>query len=216
MSHSLNEIEAMAKKAARGAGYTWGMAEEAAKACRWLESHQLPGAQLLADVLTRNDQVPHNSIAPVALCGVWTAPSGTLCPIVSGAALNDSADKLASGESVEMANLSAPLLIVPFAAWAAIHLRTQVAVSWADVWIETDGFALSVDGPEGQTRMTANVALARIQVTTAQRALTNPGLRGDVSAPVWERLSALAHRTYAPATPESRELGAGAGVTDND
>ena len=31
MSHSLNEIEAMAKRAGRGAGLSWGLAEEAAK-----------------------------------------------------------------------------------------------------------------------------------------------------------------------------------------
>ena len=33
---SLNEVAATAKKAARGAGYSWGMAEEAAAAVRWL------------------------------------------------------------------------------------------------------------------------------------------------------------------------------------
>ena len=32
MSLSLNEVESTAKKAARGAGYPWGLAEEAAKA----------------------------------------------------------------------------------------------------------------------------------------------------------------------------------------
>ena len=31
-----------------------------------------------------------------------------------------------------------------------------------------------------------------------------------------ETLGRLAHRTYAPATPESRLAGAGAGLTDND
>ena len=32
MNLSLNEVDAMAKKAARGAGYSWGLAEEAGKA----------------------------------------------------------------------------------------------------------------------------------------------------------------------------------------
>ncbi|NND22495.1 MAG: DUF3726 domain-containing protein, partial [Silicimonas sp.] len=41
MSYSLNEVEATAKKAARGAGYPWGLAEEAAKATRWLCAHDI-------------------------------------------------------------------------------------------------------------------------------------------------------------------------------
>ena len=32
MNFSLNEMEAIAKRAARGAGYPWGLAEEASKA----------------------------------------------------------------------------------------------------------------------------------------------------------------------------------------
>jgi hypothetical protein len=35
MMRSLNEIEAMAKRAVRGAGLAWGLAEEAGKALRW-------------------------------------------------------------------------------------------------------------------------------------------------------------------------------------
>ena len=37
MTHSLNEIEATAKRAARGAGLSWGIAEEAAKDARLVE-----------------------------------------------------------------------------------------------------------------------------------------------------------------------------------
>ena len=38
MSYSLNEFEALALKAARGAGLPWGLAEEAGKAVRILSS----------------------------------------------------------------------------------------------------------------------------------------------------------------------------------
>ena len=36
MHASLNEIESLCKKAARGAGMSWGLAEEAGKAAKWL------------------------------------------------------------------------------------------------------------------------------------------------------------------------------------
>ncbi|MFV1875593.1 hypothetical protein [Nioella sp.] len=42
------------------------------------------------------------------------------------------------------------------------------------------------------------------------------GLRSACSANTVAALNAFAHRTYAPATEESRLAGAGAGLTDND
>ena len=36
MTYSLYEIEVTGKRAARGSGFSWGLAEEAGKATRWL------------------------------------------------------------------------------------------------------------------------------------------------------------------------------------
>lgn len=55
---SLNEVQVTAKKAARGAGYPWGIAEEAGQAARWLCSHGLDGCAALAGVLARFDGIP--------------------------------------------------------------------------------------------------------------------------------------------------------------
>ena len=41
-------------------------------------------------------------------------------------------------------------------------------------------------------------------------------LRADPDPNDWAALLAFAHRTYAPATEESRLRGAGAGLSDND
>ena len=71
MSHSLNEIEALGKKAARGAGMPWGMAEEASKALRWLCAHGIDGMTHLARLLKRNDGMEHAQIAPQTLTGWW-------------------------------------------------------------------------------------------------------------------------------------------------
>jgi hypothetical protein len=43
-----------------------------------------------------------------------------------------------------------------------------------------------------------------------------PVMRAQVSPESWARLSGFAHRTFAPATEESRMRGAGAGLSDND
>jgi hypothetical protein len=214
MSYSLNEIEAQAKRAARGAGLSWGMAEEAGRATRWLAAYDLPGPELLCQVLRLNDGVPQKQIAPRLGGDAWYSVSGALCPLAAGAALNDIADQIGAGQPIEMAHVSFPLLVVPFAAWAAQHLKRPVRVIWQDVRIDTDGDGIWIDG----TGMNASEAgtlqchLARVRHDPAQR----PLIRGSVTPEVWADLDVFAHRTYAPATEASRLLGAGSGVSDND
>ena len=215
MSHSLNEIDAQAKRAARGAGLSWGISEETGKAVRWLASHDLPGVASLADLLGRIDQVAAETLAPKTLNGVWASFSGHLCPLLGGAALNDCADLLARNREIRMQNVLHPILLVPFAAWAALHIKAPVAVSWLKVTFATDGRKLAVNGPAEQI----NAQTAADVVCKKADALSNakaPSDRGSVGGTAWARLGEFALRTYAPATEESRLLGAGAGVSDND
>lgn len=216
MSHSLNEIEAQAKRAARGAGLSWGMAEEAGRAVRWLASHDLAGPALLAEVLEKNDKLPHAQVAPVSLEGEWRAPAGDLCPLIAGATLNDCAERLGRGQPVAMANVSHPLLILPFAAWAAIHLKQPVRVIWQDLRIDTDGNGIWIDDPKKQINASKVATLTCELADMRTDAAIHPGQRGTVTPEIWARLDRFAGRTYAPATDASRLQGAGAGVSDND
>lgn len=52
MSWSFGEIAALATKAAVGAKYSWGMAEEIGWAVRWLSEKRQPGAEALAAMLS--------------------------------------------------------------------------------------------------------------------------------------------------------------------
>lgn len=51
MSYSIGEIAALSRRAVRGAGYPWGIADEAAWAVSWLQRAGLPGADALASGL---------------------------------------------------------------------------------------------------------------------------------------------------------------------
>lgn len=211
MTYSLNEIEAQAKKAARGGGYDWGVAEEAGKAVRWLASHGLPGAAALAAHL---DMQGHDG-PPQALDGDWSSATGALCPLTTGATLNDCADLLTAAHGQTMKNVTHPLLVVPFAAWAALHIKAPLTVVWDGAGLTTNGYDLHVDGAENDLRTPQTDALACF-VAKGSHTLTTPAVRGHVSPDVWARLTTFAQRTYAPATEASRLLGAGAGVSDND
>ena len=216
MTHSLNEIEATAKRAARGAGLSWGIAEEAAKACRWLASHKLPGVTALAELLTLIDGVPHRNVSPISLDGAWTAPSGRLCPLASGTALNDCAELLLKEKPIEMINLSYPLLLIPFAAWASVHINTPVKVSWSNVTISTNGKCIEINNSSPHINVEIATVLSCYPAKDFQTGASKPGMRGIIEPSAWVRLTEFSDRTYAPATDASRRLGEGSGNSDND
>ena len=211
MTYSLNEIEAHAKKAARGGGYDWGVAEEAGKAVRWLASHGLPGAEALAVHL----ELQANDGPPQTLDGDWSSATGALCPLTTGIALNDCADRLMVDQQQIMRNVTQPLLVVPFAAWAALHIKAPLTVAWDNVQATTNGYDLYIEGPDDELNAARTSAL-HCRMAQGDHPLAPPKSRGDVGTDVWARLNAFAQRTCAPATEASRLLGAGAGVTDND
>jgi hypothetical protein len=216
MSYSLNEIEALSKRAARGAGLSWGMSEEAGKAVRWLASHGLGGRAALAELLAQNDAIALCDLAPMSLEGVWASVSGQLCPLASGAALTDCADRLLDGEALVMADVLHPVLLVPFAAWAAIQIKAPVSVSWSNLRIDTDGYGIWVNGPIDEVSATTAASVICNRAAFHCDAARLPASRGNINVSAWAELSSFAQRTYAPATEESRRLGAGAGVSDND
>jgi hypothetical protein len=216
MSHSLNEIEAMSKRAARGAGLSWGLAEEAAKGTRWLSAFGFPGTEMLAELLTLNDQVPPIDVSPVSLSAdVWHAPARRMSPLIAGASLSDCAVRLLERGTITMENVTLPLLAVPFMGGAALRLGVPVAAEWPGARLATDGRQLCVQGAPEALR----AAQADQLVFSAPAEMTGkrePVMRAEVCEDSWTTLGSFAHRTFAPATEESRLLGAGAGLSDND
>ncbi|MGI9421814.1 MAG: DUF3726 domain-containing protein, partial [Hyphomicrobiaceae bacterium] len=146
MAFSLNEIEVMCKRAARGAGLPWGLAEEAGKAARWLSSHGLPGPEELAEILTRNDGRSYDELAPGSVQGIWCAPSGRLCPLISGAALSDRATDIANGRTIEFGAISQPLLLAPYAAAAAVQTGKSLELHWSGVIMAIAPESVSIEG----------------------------------------------------------------------
>ena len=217
MTWSLNEIEALSRKAARGAGLSWGLAEEAGKAARWLVAQGLPGPQVLADLLTRNDGKDYETLCPHDDDGGhWTARGGTLCPLISGAALCDHASRLAAGEALHLGRTASPMLLLPYLDAAARIAGREVTVSWA-------GVTLTCGTPDGMPTdmapdLTADMVDA-VSIHPGNRCDTDaipPTTRGDIPETTARTLDAFAQRTYAPETEASRLAGAGAGLTDND
>ncbi len=207
MTLSLNEVEALARKATRGAGYSWGLAEEAGRAVRWLQAHGLEGAKTLAGLLAEK-----KAAAPSQTGKVWTADT-PLCPLTCGAALCDLAAEIVE-DGLRFGPTRHPLLLAPFAAWAADATLRPLRLTWtgADLSFGTRGVALHGPGPT--SALTEEVELHPLPAPLPGTGPTQT--RAALDPKTYATLDTLAQRTYAPATEASRLAGAGAGLTDND
>jgi hypothetical protein len=220
---SLGEVAALAAKAARGAGLSWGVAEEAAYAARWLAAHELAGATLLWRHLVAVDGRAWRELAPVVGPEGWrTATGAALSPLAAGPALADRAG-LAAGPAGEptLLQVGDPALLLPFAALAAPPLGGPLRVVWDGVVAVVDpagGLAVEVTGSGLDARRAAVVTIAPAERAPAEpaRAPRPPGaVACALPTAVRCGLEALAARTYVPATAASR-AGAGAGTHDPD
>lgn len=193
MTFALVEVEALARKAARGAGQEWGMADEAAMAARWLCTAGLDGVGALARALTR--------------------PPDARCPLAEGAAMSDSVlDWAGAGRRIE--NVAVPVLLLPFAAMAAQRLGRPVTLRWDGTAAVTDGTRAAIAAPRDD--LFSDAARVTVQVGGTLTAPLDLHPRARPTPQDWSKLLGLAQRSYAPDTERSRRTGAGAGLTDND
>ncbi|MEM1276451.1 MAG: DUF3726 domain-containing protein [Pseudomonadota bacterium] len=209
---SLSEIEAMGRKAARGAGYSWGLAEEAGRSARWLSSHGLPGAACLAMALEMVAE-DFEAYRPRLSEGKWEADQA-VCPIQLGAILSDRAEVIEGPVVIQAGPVLCPLLLLPALGWSAQDLGRgfSLKVGSAHLLALPDGPVLD-QAMAGSVPGDAEVEIKPVGIDHQALCAT---ARGEcISASTWQRLAALAARTYVPSTDASRQ-GAGAGALDND
>ena len=232
MNLSLNELESLCRKAARGAGFGWGAAEEAGRAARWLASFGLPGPDLLLARLARFDgpgeggrpcgggNLPVQALSPRSLDGDWRSAGDTLCPIHAGAALSDTAERVAERGELTLHEVLCPLLLAPFAALVARQVGRPVSIGWADLLVTCDGDAPWLNGTRSHAAdELADAVRCVVSIDTGAAQGTELGeraarvTRATPGTDVVAALEGFAQRTYAPATEESRQRGAGGAST---
>jgi hypothetical protein len=202
---SLNEIETTVLKAARGAGYGWGLAEEAAAAARWLAQHDLPWAATVGTLLAENT---------VRLVGTDRVMSN---PLVAGTWVCDDL-AVDGGTPLNHAAVLAPLW---FAAVVGVGSRgkpVRVRMEWPEAVLGTlRGTLLHAAGDlinPGPVPVSIRTRHPAEETVVAPRTRSHGGRRVDET--LWRLLMDLERRTYVPSSVRSRETGAGAGASDND
>lgn len=230
---SRSELEALCSKAARGAGMSWGMAEEAGYASGWLSGRGIDSTRTLAVYLHLIQEQDWRGSFPVVHEQHWQACSSeqSLCPIVLGATLSDYArvqPMLFEDEGLSMSALFFPHLLLPFLAWVVqdLHRPLYLRVDGHDVCVRVD-IGLRVLGDLD--------ALLSIEEANVRISLTGGELIDGQSLPFDEDVAAeqlfsgavsvlmsdvdslqqLALLTTVPSSAASR-ANAGASHSDND
>lgn len=214
---SRNEVASLCMKAARGAGMSWGLAEEAGFAAAWLVSHGINGPRHLYDHLNQAQGRPWRDLCPTVTPGFWQAlADNALCPIALGAALCDYADLpegVKVGSSINIGKVDHPVLLIPFLADITLSQNIVFDIAWAGGAARLDGGSEALlkasDALDGQ-RVSIKLTASFGKPQGASESKTP-----CISAEVISGLNTLAMRTTVPSSESSR-AGAGSTTSDND
>lgn len=212
---SISELEAIVLKAFRGAGYSWGVSQEAGRAAAWLALRGLPSAASFATLLQQIEGQSPESLTPAMLDGEWCRAKHPRCPVITGATLSDFGWTV--GSNVIVGPVYSPMIVLPFVASCAMTADVNLSVTMGDkkLIITSDG-ELNIGGTELDEEPLASIGIADDD-GGADRLLHGTTLcrRAPVTESQLQTFQSLAHLTYVAASDESRS-GAGAGLTDND
>lgn len=210
---SRTETETLCYKATRGAGYSWGLAEEAAFAAGWLCANGIDGTAALLAAL-----IEPTLAAPEMTPERWSNGDGApLCPLMTGAALSDHAISVFSSSEGRLwiGPLFKPVLLLPFLAQCASALGGSIAVAFGDHEIRV-GKAISADERALAAQDAASISTLELRLLP-EEVEPDPAQQFAGALPLTiAALDALALRTTVPASEQSRKSGAGAGNSDND
>lgn len=213
---SFNELDAVVRKAFRGAGYHWGEAEEAGKAALWLAQNRLAPAALTLSLLQSADGNVDN-LRPSPDWRSWASGGGAICPLLAGIALADSAASIVDGDSVGFASLHAPGFLLPFLAQLTRERGLVFRLSLPQNNAVVSARGVNISGPlEALAIRSPAQLLAAEQMPGTEEQVHARTHSTEISNGDWASLNDFAVKTYVPASDHSRLAGAGAGVVDTD
>ncbi len=217
---SLGEFRSLVAKAFRGAGYGWGLVEDAAFAGGRLAEFGFDAGGIVVELLGVVDGVNPKRLMPLtprtgatveaATNKVWESEDGVLCPVAVGTTLVD----LGYCRPGTFEGLVQPVLLAPFLQ----ALLTEpggpggFVLDWEHGRCEVTSGRISLVGAANTNGHAVAVSSSNVDNTSA----TQPVRRICVDAATIAQLHGFAHRTYAPATESSRQNGAGAEEPNGD
>lgn len=210
---SLPEINALCTRAARGAGLSWGMAEECGYGAQWLAQN---GFDWASGILARLSGPRGDDVVPAP--AAWQC-DGPICALYAGVTLAEFA-MLREGpreRALSIGRVYDPICLLPFVARTTQSIGAGLDVHLDDaLWVRLDGDGMQVEDQHKSADHCAMVTLhpaPRNARYCASRVLQQNG--GAVARSIYARFEEIALNMTVPATARS-EAGAGGDGPDTD
>ena len=200
---SLSEIDTIVKRASKGVGYSWGIAEEVGKNIKLLETYGLSGLKNLNDYFNSLKSKKFQNLTHISTENQSKIP---YCPIIAGTSFLDQIDELKDLVNIKIENMSYPILFLPFLSRASEIVGQKISLK-----IDEKIFLLNFN-QNIYSNYFANEILKHadlIQISFIKNSNT-------FDKNEWDNLYKLSTNTFVEETDELKKSAAGAGLTDND
>jgi len=201
---TLSEIDTTSKRATRGAGFSWGIAEEVGKNMRLLELFGLSGIKNLNKYLKDYKKKKFQKITLIS--DINEANKYPFCPIILGTNFIDQIKLLDKKNNIQISNIAFPILFLPFVSRASEIVGKKIFLK-----IEEKEFLLNLN-QSIYSNYLKNEILENCNKVNISFIENNNSFNENE----WKELYKLSEDTFVEET-ESLKIGAaGAGLTDND
>ena len=201
---SLSEIETVAKRASRAAGYSWGIAEEVGKSIRLSELFGFPGIKHLNQYYQNKKKENFEEIKLINKINKLDGLS--FCPIILGVNFIDQVKSIETLRKCSVENLAYPLLLLPFLSRGSKIIGKKLLISFDDC-----KFLLNFN-----VTISSNFWDKEIPILANQVEISFLNNEDNFSDQDWKNLYKLTEDTFVEETESLKEGAAGAGLTDND
>lgn len=213
---SIREAETLCMKAARGAGYSWGMSEEISVVAGFLIKHNLSDLGDIIDLLSQISDQGFARLVPVSSDHWEPATSEGLCPITTGCYLSDSAS--CEFQKVVIGRIAKPIALLGFLASISKRHGVNLQICWGH--FQALVAATSIEVIRGQEEKSVMLAEQVIIEKTPRKPGSCSGdslaTRIDIEEDILARLLDYRRKTCVPETDELRTTGAGGEKVDDD
>tara|TARA_Y100000996_G_scaffold415387_1_gene409752 strand:+ start:1823 stop:2455 length:633 start_codon:yes stop_codon:yes gene_type:complete len=200
---SFSEIDTVVKRATKGVGFNWGVAEEVGKNIKLLEMFGLPGLKNLNDYFNSLKSKKFQNLTFISNHNQSKIP---YCPIISGISFLDQVNELKELINIKIENMSYPILFLPFLSRASEVIGKKISFKF-DENIFLFNFNQNIYSNYFSNKILENAKLTEINFIENNNTF---------SQEEWDNLYKLSTNTFVEESDELKKSAAGAGLTDND
>ena len=201
---SLSEIETTAKRASRGAGYSWGIAEEVGKSIRLSELFGFPAIKHLNQYYQNKKKENFEEIKLINK--INKSDGSSFCPIMLGVNFIDQVKNIENLKKCSVENLAYPLLLLSFLSRASEIIGKKILFKF-----DENQFLLNFN-----VSIFSNFLKEQYPIIAKNIVINILDNKDNFTDLEWKNLYKLSENTFVEETESLKKGAAGAGLTDND